>query len=365
MNNSEIEDVLRELPPSSKFIYNTLLRMGSMTLKGLTEETLLSSRTTRYGLTQLEEAGLVESSPALHDGRQSCYSIAYGAVGGDRTEFARGALVDPEWVRQRLDAFEADDPELRLVEVTDSYDEGHIRGAVHLDPDEDFLDVDTASIPGTETFESVLGNLGITPDSTVVLYSDGVNEYAALVYWTLKYYRHMDVRLLDGGKSYWVDAGFPTTHDVPVVSETTYTAQNPHERIRAYRRDVQAALSRDVTIVDVRSPEEYRGETAGGADARVAGRVPNTVNVEWTQMVGDAGRFKGRGALEQEFAQMDLDEDDEVIVYCNVGERSALVWFVLSELLGYQAVSNYDGSWTEWGNMVGAPIRTGDPSESE
>jgi thiosulfate/3-mercaptopyruvate sulfurtransferase len=365
MNNPEIEDALEDLPPSSKFIYNTLLRMGSMTLKGLTEETLLSSRTTRYGLTQLEEAGLVESSPALHDGRQSCYSIAYGAVGGDRTEFARGALVDPKWVESRLDSFEADDPELRLVEVTDSYDEGHVPGAVHLDPDEDFLDVDTAGIPSSDALESILGDRGITSDSTVVLYGDGLNEYAALVYWTLKYYRHMDVRLLDGGKPYWVDTGFPTTTDDTVVTETSYTAQNPHERIRAYRRDVQAALSRDVTIVDVRSPAEYRGETVDGSEARVAGRLPDTVNIQWSEMVGDSGRFKGRGALEQTFASLDLDDDDEIIVYCNVGERSALVWFVLSELLGYQSVSNYDGSWTEWGNMVGAPVQTGDPATDE
>ncbi|WP_135823696.1 rhodanese-like domain-containing protein [Halorussus ruber] len=366
MQDSSVEEILVDLPPSSKFIFHVLSREGSMTLKQITEETLLCSRTARYGLTQLEEEGLVEAAPALRDGRQTCYSVSRRSIGTTATGYPESVLVRPDGLYRQLEEFETDDPEFRLVEVStgDEYDTGHIPGAVELDLKRDFSDAGTRTIPDANRLETLLGERGITPDSTVVLYSDGFNELAAFVYWALKYYRHRDVRLLNGGKHYWTENDYPTTTETPEVTPVEYEAQPPNDHVRAYRRDVQDALSEDVTIVDVRSPEEYCGDA--DVPARASGHIPRTVNIEWTSLVRECGRFEHRRALERPFAEVGIEEDDEIIVYCNIGERSALVWFALSELLEFPEVTNYDGSWTEWGNLLDVPVETceNDPEKS-
>ncbi len=359
MEGDDVEEALEDLPPSSKFIYKTLDRSGPMTLKGLTEETLLSSRTARYGLDQLEEAGLLESSPALHDGRQTCYRL--GADTDDEADDQQ-TIVTAEWVRDRLEEFERDDPEFRLVEADDEYDRGHVPGAVRVDIMADLVDVDGCGLADRETFERYVGERGITEDSTVVIYSVEENQYAAYLYWLFKYYRHTDVRLLDGGKRSWEASGYPMTTDESSVAPREYVAQPADDRIRAYRTDIEAALARDVTIVDVRSSAEFRGERASPPgelpEARTAGHIPGTVHVQWSEVIDDEGRFKESSELEQLFRERGVTPDVETIVYCHVGERSALVWFVLSELLDHRQVANYDGSWIEWGNLVDAPVET-------
>ncbi|GAB3416806.1 sulfurtransferase [Haloparvum alkalitolerans] len=280
--------------------------------------------------------------------------------------YANDVLVSADWVEARLDEFESDDPDLRLVEVdvdTESYDEAHAPGAVGFNWETQLQDQTQRDILEKDDFEDLLGSHGISEESTVVLYGDNANWFAAYAYWQFKYYGHDDVRLLDGGREYWVENDYPTTDEAPDFSAVEYDAAGPHESIRAYRDDVEKAIRRGVPLVDVRSPEEYRGEVLAppglNETAQRGGHIPGAKNISWADVTDDDGLFKGRDELAELYADEGIEGEETTVAYCRIGERSSVAWFALHELLGYDAV-NYDGSWTEWGNLVDAPIETGD-----
>lgn len=283
------------------------------------------------------------------------------------SEYAKDVLVSADWVEDRLDEFQSDDPSLRLVEVdvdTEAYDEGHAPGSIGFNWETQLQDQLTRDILSKEEFEFLLGSHGIAPDSTVVLYGDNSNWFAAYAYWQFKYYGHRDVKLLNGGRDYWVANDYPLTEEVPSYSEQSYEARGPFDGIRAYRDDVEKAIDRGIPLVDVRSPEEYRGEILAPPGlqetAQRGGHVPGAENISWADTVTDDGTFKEPAELLDLYESKGITNDQEVIAYCRIGERSSLAWFALSELLGYDDVTNYDGSWTEWGNLVDAPIETGE-----
>ncbi|QPV62620.1 sulfurtransferase [Halosimplex litoreum] len=282
------------------------------------------------------------------------------------------ALVSPEWVDERLPAARSDDPSLRLVEVdlnTGFYDEGHLPGAVGLDWRSDLRHDRRRDVPSARAFADLLGDIGITEETTVVAYGDNANWFAAHFYWLLTYYGHDDAYLLDGGREHWVESDRPTTTEVPSFDSRAYRAAGPYEHVRAYRDDVARAVDDRTALVDVRLPEEFDGTVVAppGMDefAQRGGHVPGAVNVVWSENVAPDGRFKSRAELEAIYRDRGVTPDRSVVVYCRIGERSSLTWFVLSELLGYPSVRNYDGSWTEWGNLVDAPIETGRPGSGE
>ena len=284
-------------------------------------------------------------------------------------------LVDAQWLEDRLDAAAADDSALRVLEIESPnppdddfpsrYDEGHVPGAIGLRWDRDLSDDVQRDVLTKADFEELLGENGITEDSTVVLYGDGhiPNWFAVFAYWEFRYYGHEDVRVLDGGKDYWVEAGYELTTAEPEVTPVEYTASGPHEPLRAYAGDVERAQSRDLPLVDVRSPEEFTGELIAPEGLRETaqrgGHIPGASNVPVRENLREDGRFKSAADLEALYADHGIEGSEPVITYCRVGERSAIAWFVLQELLGYDSVTNYDGSWTEWGNRIGAPIATG------
>ncbi|WP_440006958.1 sulfurtransferase [Halomicrococcus sp. SG-WS-1] len=283
------------------------------------------------------------------------------------SDYAKDVLVTADWVEERLDQFRSDDPEYRLVEVdvdTEAYDEAHAPGAVGFNWETQLQDQTRRDILDKEDFEDLLGSHGISDDSTVVLYGDNSNWFAAYTYWQFKYYGHEDVRLLDGGRDYWVENDYPTTDEEPAFPTVGYDARGPFEGIRAYRDDVEKAIDRGVPLVDVRSPEEFSGEVLAPPGlqetAQRGGHVPGAENVSWAATVNEDGRFKSADELRELYEDAGITDDQEVVAYCRIGERSSIAWFALSELLGYEDVTNYDGSWTEWGNLVDAPVETGD-----
>mgnify|MGYP006279795757 CR=1 FL=1 len=282
------------------------------------------------------------------------------------TEYANDVLVSADWVENNLDEFQSDDPGLRLVEVdvdTEMYDEAHAPGAIGFNWETQLCDQTTRDILDKGDFEDLLGSHGISPDSTVVLYGDNSNWFAAYTYWQFKYWGHEDVKLLNGGRDYWMDNDYPTADEAPSFSAVDYSARGPFDGIRAYREDVKKAIERGIPLVDVRSPEEYSGEILAPPGlqetAQRGGHIPGAQNISWADTVQPDGRFKSAEDLRELYESNGVGNDQEVIAYCRIGERSSIAWFALSELLGYDDVTNYDGSWTEWGNLVAEPIETG------
>jgi thiosulfate/3-mercaptopyruvate sulfurtransferase len=268
--------------------------------------------------------------------------------------------VTTGWLAERLG-----DPTVVVAEVDedpDVYEDGHIRGAVKLHWREDLQDELVRDLLSKEAFERLLGERGIANETTVVLYGDKNNWFAAYAYWYLKIYGHRDVRLLDGGRQKWIEEGRELTTDPPAPAAATYTASERDEAIRVRRDAVLADVSDPgVTLVDVRSPQEYSGELVAPPGyeqegASRAGHIPGARSVPWATAVRDDGTFRSADELREIYEAKGITPDKEVRAYCRIGERSAHTWFVLRELLGYENVKNYDGSWTEWGNLVDVPI---------
>jgi thiosulfate/3-mercaptopyruvate sulfurtransferase len=279
-------------------------------------------------------------------------------------------VASPEWVEQRLQTFARDDDEFRLVEVDaypETYREGHIPGAVALDWQSDLRDTAVFDVTPTEEFGRLLGSLGTTRDSTVVLYGDTQNWFAAYAYWLLAYYGHPDIRLLDGGRDYWVTSGRDLTRDVPAVSTREYTVDGSDQSIRIDREGVLAAIEDDVWLIDVRSPAEFRGEILSppgwNEGVQRGGHIPGAINVPWSRVVQSDGRFRPHAEMRGVFTDRGITRDDDIVVYCRIGERSSLTWVALHELLGFDSVRHYYGSWVEWGNTVGAPVAEGREAE--
>ena len=272
-------------------------------------------------------------------------------------------LVSTDWVAEHLD-----DPNVRTVESDEDvllYDMGHIPGAVKIDWHVDLQNPVERDFLDKAGFEDLMRRNGIGNDTTVVFYGDRNNWYATYAYWLFKYFGHRDARVMNGGRAKWEAEGRPMTRAVPTYPPASYTAQEPDERIRAYRDDVlKQVQSGAPVLVDVRSPAEYTGEVLHMAGypqegAQRGGHVRGAQSIPWATAANEDGTFKSPEQLREIYEGKNITPDKHVIAYCRIGERSSHTWFVLRELLGYPDVRNYDGSWTEWGSMVGVPIAKG------
>jgi thiosulfate/3-mercaptopyruvate sulfurtransferase len=269
-------------------------------------------------------------------------------------------LVSTEWAAQHLN-----DPKIRLVEVdvdTSAYDQGHIPGAVGWNWQTQLQDNIRRDLISKQALEQLLGRSGISNDTTILLYGDNNNWFAAYALWQLKYYGHKDARLINGGRKKWVEEKRPLTAEPSKVTPAAYHATSPDESIRARKEDVFSIVEKRSrgNLVDVRSVDEFTGKIIAppgmSETAQRAGHIPTAANVPWAQAANEDGTFKSADQLQQLYGSKGVNGKDEVIAYCRIGERSSHTWFVLKYLLGYDRVKNYDGSWTEWGNLVGAPI---------
>jgi len=272
------------------------------------------------------------------------------------------ALVTADWIEQHLD-----DDGIVLVEVdedTTAYDAGHVKGAIKLDWTTDLQDQVRRDFIDKDQFGALLSEKGVSNDDTVVLYGGNNNWFAAYAYWYFQMYGHDDVKLLDGGRKKWELDGRELTDKPAERDRTSYTAKDQDHSIRAFRDEAVAAIGVK-NLVDVRSPDEYAGRLMAPAhlpqeQAQRAGHVPTSINVPWSKNANDDGTFKSNEDLEALYAEAGIDNAKDTIALCRIGERSSLTWFVLRELLGRDNVKNYDGSWTEYGSLVGVPIALGD-----
>jgi thiosulfate/3-mercaptopyruvate sulfurtransferase len=270
-------------------------------------------------------------------------------------------LVSTDWAESNLDA-----PNTVFVEVdedTSAYDGGHIAGAVKLDWRTDLQDPVIRDFVDAQHFSKLLSDRGIGNEHTVILYGGNNNWFAAYAYWYFKLYGHDNVKLLDGGRKKWELDGRPLSSDAVSRSATSYTAKAPDNAIRAFRDEVIAAISAK-NLVDVRSPDEFSGKILAPAhlpqeQSQRAGHIPGAINVPWSKAANEDGTFKSDEDLAKLYAEAGLDGQKETIAYCRIGERSSHTWFVLQELLGHNNFKNYDGSWTEYGSLVGVPIELG------
>ncbi|MEV6600627.1 sulfurtransferase [Actinoplanes sp. NPDC051346] len=272
------------------------------------------------------------------------------------------ALVSADWAEKNLDA-----PGVVFVEVdedTTAYDGGHIPGAIKLDWKKDLQDPVRRDFVNQEQFSALLSERGIANDDTVVLYGGNNNWFAAYAFWYFKLYGHGDVKLLDGGRKRWELDARPYTKDLPQRAATQYRASAPDLSIRAFRDEVVQAIGAK-NLVDVRSPDEFAGRLLAPAhlpqeQSQRAGHIPTAINVPWSKAANEDGTFKSDAELAKIYGEAGLDGGKDTIAYCRIGERSSHTWFVLRELLGHENVKNYDGSWTEYGSLIGVPIALGD-----
>jgi thiosulfate/3-mercaptopyruvate sulfurtransferase len=277
-------------------------------------------------------------------------------------DYAKDVLVSTDWVQEHLD-----DDSIRIVEVDENpalYADAHIPGAIGFDWQKDLQDQVKRDFLGPKEFGELLGSRGISNDHQIVLYGDRNNWFAAYTYWYLKYYGHDNARLINGPREKWIGEGKPTSKDVASYPAAKFEAKGPDDKIRAKRDEMLKVVGTDTRLVDVRSPQEYSGELIAMAGyeqegAQRGGHIPGAANIPWAQAVNEDGTFKSADDLRELYAGKDVLNGNDIVAYCRIGERSAHTWFVLHELLGNDNVKNYDGSWTEWGNMVAVPVEKG------